>query len=451
MLRKYLKFLLVIAVFLPVSSTRAGTHAVWAGSSLQHAIDAAAAGDTLMVAAGIYEPITLHKRLTLLGQGLPQIAGPDTGRVVQVFADSCEMRGFRIGGSGIDLQKEHGGIYLHSSGNLIAENQLEDVLFGIYLYSADDNRIFDNVITGKPELEQGRRGSGMHLWYSFHNEIFGNETQFVRDGMYIQHSNDNYIHHNHMHDLRYGLHYMFSDTNAFAYNHFYNNVAGAALMYSKNIVFRRNIFEKNRGVSSLGILFKDCDWCLSEENIIAENATGIFLDNSSQNVFRRNAISFNDLALKIYSSAERNLFYENNFMYNMSPLEIVGRRTTTRWAHENRGNYWTSFEGFDLNYDGLADRPYKIQNLFDYLEGNYPALRLFLFSPASQAIAAGQAMMPVFDITYEKDPAPLMRPVELLQLREQITSGASNGGLKIISVLVFTAVCGLIVVRRKIS
>ncbi|NIR73474.1 nitrous oxide reductase family maturation protein NosD [candidate division KSB1 bacterium] len=441
---------ILLQFFAPKASPK--TYKIMPGTSLQQTIDNAGRGDTLLVESGVYEPIILRKQLVLLGNGMPEIVGPDTGRVVQVFADSCEIRGFRICGSGISLQKEHGGIYLRSNGNIIAENRLDDVLFGIYFYSSDYNQINDNVIEGKPELAQGRRGSGMHLWYSFHNEIFGNEVQLVRDGMYIQHSNVNDIHHNRMHNLRYGLHYMFSDTNSFAYNHFYDNVAGAALMYSKNLIFKRNIFEQNRGVSSLGILFKDCDFCLSEENIIAANATGIFIDNSSKNIFRRNTVSFNDLALKIFSSANYNLFYENNFMFNMSPLEIVGRRTTTKWASEGRGNYWTSYQGFDLNHDGIADHPYKIQNLFDYIEGNYPALRLFSFSPASQAIAAGQVVMPIFDITFEEDPAPLMRPIDLRELRQQITGSSSDGGFQMFSLFVLAGVCGLLLtVKGKIS
>jgi hypothetical protein len=43
------------------------------------------------------------------------------------------------------------------------------------------------------------------------------------------------------------------------------------------------------------------------------------------------------------------------------------------------------------------------------MEGNYPRLRLYLYSPAAQALAAAEKAFPVLEGTRELDPAPLMK------------------------------------------
>ena len=55
----------------------------------------------------------------------------------------------------------------------------------------------------------------------------------------------------------------------------------------------------------------------------------------------------------------------------------------------------------------------KVQNVFEYLEGNYPRLRLYLSSPAAQALAAAEQTFPIIQGSTEKDGAPLMKPVSL--------------------------------------
>jgi len=62
--------------------------------------------------------------------------------------------------------------------------------------------------------------------------------------------------------------------------------------------------------------------------------------------------------------------------------------------------------------------PFKIQNVFHYLEGQYPNIRLYLYSPASQALAAASFAFPIIEVSQEKDVFPLMRPIEIGGLNE---------------------------------
>ncbi len=386
--------------------------------NLQARINAAAHGDTIFVPAGIYNGnLVIDKKLALIARDRPVIRGDGNGSTVLITADSCVFKGFVIERSGRMLVHEDAGILIKSNRNAVSENLLRDVLFGIYLLNADDNVIARNQIIGRKELELGERGSGIHIWNSHRNRFIGNVITDARDGFYIQNANHTWIESNEVFGLRYGVHYMYADSNVFLRNQFYDNVAGAAIMYSKDITMRHNRFVRNRGFASFGILFQDCHNSVADSNIIADNAVGLFFEATTNNLFRHNIIAQNDVALQMFQNSERNTFTENNFIDNLNPLSLVGKRTLTHWSRNGKGNYWSAYEGYDLDHDGIGDVPMKIQNVFDYLEGQYPNLRLYLYSPASQALAAAAKAFPIIEINKEVDVHPLMKPFQKIPQR----------------------------------
>lgn len=387
---------------------------VYAVNPLQAQIDALAAGDTLRVAAGFYlGNLRLTKRLVILGEQWPVISAGGRGSVVEILADSCEIRGVVIENSGHQLSDEDAGVLVWSNGNRLVENRLRDILFGVYLFEANGNLVADNVIEGLRDLDLGGRGSGVHVWNCRNNRLLNNRIIQTRDGMYMQYAPQTTIINNTITEVRYGLHYMYSDSNTFEGNTFSRSMAGAAIMYSDHIVFKRNRFIQNRDFSAFGLLFQDCSFCLSDSNLIADNGTGMFLEAAVSNIFRNNRIVGNDVALEIFSSSDKNVFTNNSFEDNRSPLMLVGKRTGTIWHENGIGNYWSGYEGYDLAADGIGDAPYRIQNIFDYIEGAHPLLRLFLESPASAALAAATKTFPIFDISPERDDHPLMQPLQL--------------------------------------
>lgn len=382
--------------------------------SPSQAIAAAQDGDTIEIAPGLYAGnLVLDRRLSLIGRGAPVIRGAGSGSVITVTADGCAIRGLVFEHSGPMLASEDSGILLKSSRNRVENNELRDILFGIYLYHASDNLIRGNRITGRPYLDLGGRGSGIHIWNSERNVLAGNIITQVRDGMYLQNTYHSVIRDNRIFNLRYGLHYMWSDDNTFEDNLFYDNIAGAAIMYSHRVQMRRNVFRHNRGYSSYGILFQENDDCIFEDNIVADNAVGIFMEAMRRGQVRRNLISANDVAIQAFGSATQNLFQYNNFVDNLSPILVVGAPGDTRWNGESAGNYWSDYGGYDLDGDGIGDVPYKIANLFSHLEGSYPRLRLYLDSPAAQALALAERGFPLLERHVQQDLKPLMRPAQL--------------------------------------
>lgn len=378
--------------------------------TIQSKIDAARAGDTVVVEPGVWnENVALNRRLVLRGERGAIVRGTGTGSVITVEADSCTIEGLTIEHSGRALVHEDAGILLRSGGHRIHGNRLRDVLFGIYLFRSDGNDISGNEIIGRPELPEGERGSGVHVWDSYRNRFVGNRIRSTRDGFYMQNASHTLIEQNDASELRYGLHYMYADSNTFIGNRFHDNVAGAAVMYSRGIVMRQNEFSHNRGFASYGVLFQDCHGMTADSNLFVDNVVGMFFESSGHNRLRWNIVAQNDIALKMFQNSEANEFSENAFIDNIIPLSVVGKRTSTRWSVDGRGNYWSDYEGYDLDGDGVGDVPLTIQNVFDFLEGHQPAFRLYMYSTASKALAAATKAFPILQLSSEQDTAPLMR------------------------------------------
>jgi nitrous oxidase accessory protein len=380
-------------------------------SPLQARLDGAPDGATVEVGPGRYEgDLVIERPLRLVGHGRPLLVGSGSGSVVRVRAAGVSVEGFDIDGRrGGNLGRDSAGVHTSAPRTTLRDLRIRNSLFGIYLREAHDSLVSSCRIRGIAALGPGERGSGIHLWDTQRFRLERNDIAEVRDGFYIQSSSNGLIRDNTARDLRYGLHYMFSDDNVFEGNTFETGDAGTAIMYSKRIVFRRNRLVRNRGYASVGLLFKTCDDVLAEDNLIADNARGIFMDDVYGSVFRRNVIAGSDAAVVLYQGCERNRFEGNSFVGNLSPLDLVGRRTDTVF----RGNYYSGNAEPDLDGDGHSDRPYRLSTVFDHFRGNLTAADLYSESFAAAAIGAAERAFPVLRLVPVEDPSPLVRPPSL--------------------------------------
>jgi nitrous oxidase accessory protein len=377
-------------------------------SPLQARIDQAAPGSTLLIEAGTYHgDLVIDRPLRLVGGGRPLLIGSGRDSVVRIRAPRVSLVGFDIDGrGGGDLGRDTAGVHVAAPAALVADCRIRGTLFGVYLHAADRARVERCDIRGIPDKEPGEKGSGIHVWNSHHFSLRDNRVAEVRDGFYIQSSNFGVIAGNQARELRYGLHYMFSDDNRFEGNTFADGDAGTAVMYSRRIVFRRNRFVHNRGFASVGLLLRTCDDVIAEDNLIHDNARGIFLEGSYRNQLRGNLIAASDTAVVLYDSCGQIRFEDNAFVGNLSPLLLVGRRTDTVFS----GNYWSDNPEPDLDGDGRSDRPYRLSSVFDHFRGNLTAADLFTQSFAAGALAAAERTFPVLQPVPVEDRQPRVRP-----------------------------------------
>lgn len=395
----------------PASSMVEGRPPAASASVLQARVDAAPAGSLLEIGPGTWPgDLVIDKPLRLVGRGRPLLLGSGEGSVVRIRADAVLFEGFDVDGrGGGDLGRDASGIHIAAHAATIRDCRVRNSLFGIYLREADDTIVEGCEVRGIRDKTPGEKGSGIHVWNTQGFRLTRNTIMDVRDGFYIQSSSGGQVAQNRASDLRYGLHYMFSDDNTFEDNTFERGAAGTALMYSRRLVFRRNRFLHNRGFASVGLLFKTCEDVLAEDNLIADNARGIFLEGTIRATIRRNIVAASDVAIVLYDSTSESRIGGNAFVGNMTPLLLVGRRTDTDFD----GNYWSEHREPDLDGDGRTDRPYRLSSVFDHFRGNLTAADLYVDGFAATALGLAEATFPVLEPIAAVDRRPLATPPAL--------------------------------------
>jgi nitrous oxidase accessory protein len=380
-------------------------------------IAAARDGDTIRVGPGVYhERIRIDKPVHLIGEPGAVIDGGGSGDVVEITAPGVEFRGFVVRDTGIDLDKENCAIRVLAGRAVIAGNTLDDVLFGIDLREAPDSIVRGNRIGGK-RLDIARRGDGLRLWRSDRSLVEGNAVHDGRDAI-LWYSQGVTVRGNTSRRCRYGLHLMFSDQVTIEGNELTENSVGVYLMYSKGITLSRNRLIRNRGPSGYGIGLKEADQYTIADNLIAGNRVGAYLDGSPfttarPGLFTRNTFAGNDTGLTFLPSVRGNELSENNFVDNTEQVCVLGRGELkgNSFSKDGRGNFWTDYVGYDQDGDGVGDFVHESQTLFERMLDKEPKLRLFLFSPAQQAVEfVGRALPAVRPEPKFTDEYPLMAP-----------------------------------------
>jgi nitrous oxidase accessory protein len=403
---------------------------VVASATLQERIDAAEAGDTLLVEAGHYPGnLVIDKPLVLRGRDLPHIQGDLTGSVIQILAPDVTIDGFRVSHSGLNLSRDHAAIHIQGDGAVILNNVVHDSLHGIYVRAASGTRVHNNRIRGIQEtatenirgaalasdseycsVGQNRRGNGLHFWNSRHHVITDNEISDTRDGIYFSFTRQSRIERNHVHRTRYGLHYMYSDGNYFSDNRFEDNVAGAALMFSKEVAVHRNEFVENRGPRAYGLLMHNVDSSVIRDNRMEGNQVGIYMQNSHINETRNNRFAHNYVGMRITSSSTNNLFQANRIGLNLHNIDLAGRNNQNRWDEDGRGNFWPGSKGIDLNGDGTSEMPHREADLFGRRRESFPMITLLTESPGLRVLRFALQRAPIPNSHFITDEHPLTRP-----------------------------------------
>jgi LPXTG-motif cell wall-anchored protein len=89
--------------------------------------------------------------------------------------------------------------------------------------------------------------------------------------------------------------------------------------------------------------------------VIANNTVaGIYLSSSSnRNLVIGNRLEKNSIGVWVADVASKNnTFYHNNFINNTHQASVFG---LTIWDDGTEGNYWSDYNGQDLNGDGIGD------------------------------------------------------------------------------------------------
>jgi len=337
------------------------------------------------------------------------VDGGGTGRVITVAATNVTVRGLTLRNSGTDFTDVDAGVFVDETGDgaLIEDNRLEGNLFGVYLHGPDGAVVRGNQIIGSQDRRMNERGNGVHIWNSPGSIIEANDIRFGRDGIFVTTSNYNIFRDNRFRDLRFAVHYMYANDSEISGNVSLGNHVGYALMYSHRMRILNNVSDGDR---DHGIMFNYANDSQVKGNVVRRGKTKcVFLYNSNKNHLLNNRFEACGTGIHFTAGSEQNVFSGNAFVGNETQVKYVGTRWL-EWSHDGRGNYWSDNAAFDLNGDGIADAPYKPNDLVDQVVWRHPLAKLLLTSPAVQILRWAQEQFPALLPGGVVDSAPLMRP-----------------------------------------
>ena len=314
-------------------------------------------GHTITVDAGTYnENVRVNKSLTIRSTSRNPAdtivnASNSSKHVFHVTVDYVNISGFMVTGA---TGTWKAGIYLDSNVdhcNISDNNASSNNYYGICLFV-----------------------------YSNNNTLINNTANSNNFGIYLSHSSNNRLTNNTANSNNYGIDLYSSSSNTLTNNTVNSSdYQGISLWYSSNNNLTNNAANSN----NCGIyLYNSSNYnTLTSNTANSNNWKGIYLNSSSNNTIYNN-----------YFNNTNNAYDDGNNTWNITKTagtNIIGGS----WLG---GNYWSDYEGEDLNGDGLGDTllPYNssenIQNGGDYLP---------LVSVGVQPIVTSLTITPVIGIT----------------------------------------------------
>lgn len=371
-------------------------------------LNAAVAGDTVVVDAGHYKEknLVIKKSIVLKGINYPVLDGEKKYEIISITASGTVIEGFRIVHSGISSLEDLSGIKTYDSNNVIIKNNiLEDTFFGIYIQNGINCTIENNKLTAFSKEEQ-QSGNGIHCWKCDSMRIIGNKVTGHRDGIYFEFVKNSIIWRNtSIKNIRYGLHFMFSNDDMYVSNIFSNNGSGVSVMFSNRIKMFSNYFEENWGDASNGILLKEISDGYMEGNHFSKNTRAIYMEGANRIYMKHNTFENNGWALKIQASCMDVVLERNNFIGNTFDVGTNGSLVLNRF----KNNYWDKYEGYDLNKDKIGDIPYRPVSMYSMIVERYPPAMVLFRSFITSLLDKTEKILPSLTPENLKDNMPLMK------------------------------------------
>jgi nitrous oxidase accessory protein len=319
------------------------------------------------------------------------------------------VRGLHFENVGVAFTEDLAAIKVIRASNCeIRDNRIDNAFFGIYLQEASACTVEGNELHAE-HARDAMSGNGIHLWHSRDITIAQNHITGHRDGIYFEFTREAHVHGNVSTDnLRYGLHFMYSDSCDYEGNTFRHNGAGVAVMYSHRVQMVENRFEGNRGSSAYGLLLKEIADSRLERNYFIDNTAGLVADGATRLVAEHNQFVNNGWALKLQASTEDAQFTGNDFAGNTFDVATNSRSSSSTF----RGNYWSAYDGYDRNHDGVGDVPYSPVRLASVVVAQTEPALILLRSNFLYLLDAAERVIPALTPETLRDTSPAMRWVQ---------------------------------------
>ena len=376
--------------------------------TIAEAVRLARPGDRISVARGVYtEPtIVIDRPLTITGDPGAVIDGGRATHLLRIEADDVTVRSLQFRNVSASHVEDRAAIRVGEVRRCrIEDNRVENAFFGIYLAGTTGCEIARNIVRGHARTEDGS-GNGIHLWTAREVVVTENQVSGHRDGIYLEFVHDTRVVGNvSTGNVRYGLHFMYSDDCRYERNEFRANQSGVAVMYTRRVTMVANRFEGNWGPSAYGLLLKEIYDSHLEGNRFVHNTTGLFADGATRMIAANNVFEDNGWAVKLMASTDQAHLSGNAFARNTFDVVTNSRSS----SNTLEGNYWDSYEGYDLDRNGRGDVPHNPVRLFSLvIERNEPTM-ILMRSAVVGLLDRAERLLPSLTPERLSDRAPLMQ------------------------------------------
>lgn len=375
--------------------------------TIQEAINVASDGDTIFVRNGTYvENIVVNKSISLIGEDQEITLINSGGTVIWIHeSDNVNICNFTIqGGSrGIDCSKSSGlrisnniitgcngrGIVTSDVSGRILNNTLTENWIGFLIKNShnlilEDNQILNNsfnfgiincqlssLTNISIDYSNTVNGKPIHWLLNQHNIVvnastfpdigylaFINSTGILIDnitltcnyqGILLAYSSNCTIQETTI-DYNYlGVELFQSNLNDLTHNYIAHGWLGVELKGAHNNTIIDNTVRENVDMG-IGLSYSHNNTLTY--NIILDDQDGIIMSRSTGNIVTTNTITQNGCGL-LSDVSEGNNIYHNNFLANSRHLFLYVSNNT--WDNSCEGNYWSNYNGTDLDEDGIGD------------------------------------------------------------------------------------------------
>jgi nitrous oxidase accessory protein len=368
--------------------------------TIQEAVNAANDGDTIFVRNGTYvENVVVNKTVSLIGEDRDNtiVDGNSIGNVVSIIANNVSVTGFTVQNCATAYMS--GGIHTSSLGNNISHNVVKNSLAipdacGIWLDNSSHNTVYDNIV-----FSNGL--AGIYLEDSNNNTISYNDVfSNPYEGIFLVSSDNNVLTSNEVSlNMDTGIYLMASENNTISSNYAIENGNGIFLEGSNhNMVCNNNASLRNTQspAAGLGITLRHASDNIVSGNIALNNTLGMNVCFGSYgNIITDNTFSSNNYGIELAVDVVNNtvcgntvsknnygisfvdgggcMFFHNNFIENIRNTHVT---SLCIWDNGCEGNFWSNYNGTDLDDDGIGDTYVPWEGV-----DNYPLMNLY-WNPA---------------------------------------------------------------------